>query len=417
VSNPASYEEARTRVTTAFNRLLEVPGASVVAVSFEREGVVVGVRRRSRRLVCPRCGCVGRGSYDRRRRRRWRHLDLGGVRCYLECELRRFGCPGCERVVTEAVPWARPAARFTRAFEDLVAWLARQTAFSVIGRLLRVTWRSVARIVTRVVGECRRGQRLRDLERIGVDDVGYRRGYRFLTVVADHDSGKVVWVGKGHSQQTLEGFFDQLGEAETAKLRVVSVDMWVPYRNALAERAPQARVCFDPFHVVQRANKAVETVRKQEWQNLRGAGGDARWLKQTRWSVLKRPERLSDQQAETLALLQRKNARLYRAYLLKEQLRAIYLAAPRDAERLLEAWIRWAGRSNLRPFATLSRTLRKNKDGVLAAIELGLSNSRLEALNARVRLINHRSYGFHSPDPLIALIYLCCGPITIELPT
>ena len=193
--------------------------------------------------------------------------------------------------------------------------------------------------------------------------------------------------------------------------------MWVPYRNALAARVPQARVCFDPFHVVARANKAVETVRKQEWQNLRRAGGEARWLKQTRWSVLKRPERLSDQQTQTLAFLQHKNVRLYRAYLLKEQLRAIYQTAPSDAERLLDAWIRWASHSQLRPFVTLARTLRKNKDGVLAAIELGLTNSRLEALNSKIRLISHRSYDFHSPDPLIALIHLCCGTLTIELPT
>jgi len=404
------------RVTTAFNRLLQVPGASVAAVSFERGGVVVGLRRRARRLVCPCCGCVGRAGYDRRWRR-WRHLDLGGVRCYLEYELRRFGCPGCKRVVSEAVPWARPAARFTRAFEDLVAWLAQQTAFSVVCRLLRITWRGVARIVTRVVRDLRAGARPDGLERIGVDDVSYRRGYRFLTVVADHDSGRVVWAGEGHSQQTLEAFFDRLGEEETAKIRAVSVDMWVPYRNALAARAPQARVCFDPFHVVQRANKAVETVRKQEWQQLRRSGGQARWLKQTRWAVLKRPERLSDRQAETLAFLQRENARLYRAYLLKEQLRAIYQAAPADAERLLDAWIRWAGRSQLRPFQTLARTLRQNKDGVLAAIELGLTNSRPEALNSKIRLISHRSHGFHSADPLIALIYLCCGPITIQLPT
>jgi len=404
------------RVTTAFNRLLQVAGASVSAVSFEREGVVVGVRLRSRRLVCPRCGCVGLAGYDRRRRR-WRHLDLGGTRCYLECELRRFVCPGCERVVSEAVPWARPAARFTRVFEDLVAWLAQQSAFSVISRLLRVTWRSVARIVTRVVGELRRGERLQGLRRVGVDDFSYRRGYRFLTIVADHDGGKVVWAGEGHSQQTLEAFFDQLGPAETAKLQAVSVDMWAPYRNALAARAPNARVCFDPFHVVARANNALETVRKQEWQKLRRAGGEARWLKQTRWSVLKRPERLTGAQTETLAVLQQKNARLYRAYLLKEQLRAIYAAAPEDAEQLLDAWIGWAHRSRLRPFQTLARTLRQNKDGVLAAIELGLSNSRLEALNSKIRLISHRSYGFHSADPLIALIHLCCGPLKIELPT
>jgi transposase len=404
------------RVTTAFNRLLQLEGASVVGVAFEGEAVVVGLTRRRRLLACPRCGCVGRAGYDRRTRR-WRHLDLGRVRCFVECELRRFPCPGCRRVVSEAVPWARPGARFTRAFEDVVAWLARQTAFSVIGRLLRISWRSVARIVGRVIAELRPNERLAGLARIGVDDLSYRRGYRFLTVVVDHDSRRVVWVGKGHSQQTLERFFDQLGREGTEALRAISCDMWAAYQKAIAARAPAARVCIDPFHVVQRANRAVETVRKQEWRKLRQEGGQARWLQQTRWSVLKRPERLSGRQAESLALLQRENARLYRAYLLKEQLRGIYAATPGDAAKLLDGWISWASRSDLRPFLTLARTLRKHRDGVLAAIELGLSNSRLEALNARIRLINHRSYGFHSAEPLIALIHLCCGPLTIELPT
>jgi len=313
------------RVTTAFNRLLQVPGASVATVAFERDGLVVGLRLRRRRLVCPRCGCLGQAGYDRRRRR-WRHLDLAGVRLFLEYELRRFPCPGCRRVVSEAVPWARPGARFTRGFEDVVAWLAQQTAFSVISRFLRISWRSVARIVTRVVAELRPGLPAR-LERIGVDETSYRRGRRYLTVVADHGCGKVVWVGKGHSQQTLEGFFDQLGPERTATLEAVSVDMWPACLNAIRARAPEATVCFDPFHVVQRANQAVEQVRKQEWRRLQASGARGRWLKQTRWAVLKRPERLSEQQTETLAILERENERLYRAYLLKEQLRAIYAAA------------------------------------------------------------------------------------------
>src|SRR5262245_29355790 len=263
-------EEAQMRVSTAFNRLLAIPGVSVGTVSFEREGVVVGLRRRGRRLVCPRCGCLGRGAYDRRFRR-WRHLDVASTRLYVECELRRFPCPGCRRVVTEAVAWARPGARFTRDFEDVVAWLAQQAAFSVIGRLLRVSWRSVARIVARVVADQLDQRRLRDLERIGIDEVSYRRGHRYLTLVCDRRSGAVVWVGRDRSQATLERFFDQLGKAEAGKLRAVSLDMWAPYLNALAARVPQARVCFDPFHVIQSANWAVERVRRQEWQTLRSS--------------------------------------------------------------------------------------------------------------------------------------------------
>ena len=406
------------RVSTAFNRLLQVPGASVVAVSFEREGVVVSLRRRARRLVCPRCGCVGGAGYDRRERRRWRHLDLGSTRCYLECELRRFRCLGCERVVTEAVGWARPRARFTRDFEDVVAWLAQQAAFSVISRLLRVTWRSVAAIVRRVVaGELER-RRLGELYLIGVDEVSYRRGQRYLTLVADHRDGAVVWAGKGRGAATLGRFLDRLGGEETNKLRAVSIDMSGGYQKALRERCPQATVCFDPFHVVALANRALDQLRRALWNRLGKSNGPGKVVKGTRWALLKDPAALTESQQGTLALLARLNSPLYRGYLLKEQLRALYRPESAvHAPALLNAWLQAAARSKLKPFVKLARTLREHKQGILNAIRLGLSNSRLEGLASRVRLISHRSFGFHSAEPLIALIYLCCGRITISLPT
>jgi transposase len=406
------------RVSTAFNRLLQIPGASVAEVRFEREGVVIGLRRRARRLVCPRCGCVGRAGYDRREHRRWRHLDLGSCRCFLECELRRFRCPGCGKVVTEVVPWARPGARFSRDFEDVAAWLAQQAAFSVISRLLRVTWRSVAAIVRRVVADELDRRRLGGLYLIGVDEVSYRRGQRYLTLVADHADGAVVWAGKGRGASTLGLFFDELGEQETAKLRAVSIDMSGGYQKAIRERAAHVSVCFDPFHVVALANRALDELRRQLWNRLGKSKGSGKVIKGTRWALLKDPSALTDSQQGTLALLAKLNSPLYRGYLLKEQLRAIYALESRThAPRLLEAWLRAAARSRLKPFVKLARTLREHKDGILAAIRLGLSNSRLEGLASRVRLISHRSFGFHTAEPLIALIHLCCGRITVQLPT
>jgi transposase len=406
------------RVTTAFNRLLQVPGACVSSVGFEREGVVVGLRRRARRLVCGRCGCVGSAGYDHRERRRWRHLDLGSVRCFLECELRRFPCPGCRKVVTEAVPWARPGSRFSRDFEDVVCWLAQQAAFSVISRLLRVSWRSVASIVGRIVAASLEHRRLVDLYVLGVDEVSYRRGQRFLTLVCDHRDGAVVWAGKGRGAATLASFFDELGAAETTKLTAVSIDMSGGYQKAIRERAAQATVCFDPFHVVALANRALDELRRALWNRLGKSKGSGKVIKGTRWALLKDPSALTESQEGTLAFLARMNSPLYRGYLLKEQLRALYQPESRPhAERLLAAWLRAAARSKLAPFVKLARTLREHRDGILAAIRLGLSNGRLEALANRIRLISHRSFGFHSAEPLIALIYLCCGRIRIELPT
>jgi transposase len=137
------------RVTTAFNKLLALDGASVTGVSFTPDGVVVEIRARCRRPVCP-CGWRGRAIYDRSRRR-WRHLDLGASKLFIEAEIRRLDCSVCGRVRTEDVPWARPAARHTRDFEDVVAWLVQRCDKTSVAALMRTSWATVARIVARVV--------------------------------------------------------------------------------------------------------------------------------------------------------------------------------------------------------------------------------------------------------------------------
>jgi transposase len=423
------------RVTTAFNRILALVGATVASVTFAPEGIVVGLRRRRRKLVCP-CGWKTRSVHDRSTRR-WRHLDLGGSRLWLEAEIRRLRCRRCGRVRTEEVPWARPGARHSRDFQDVVAWLAQRTDKTTITKLLRCSWEAVARIVIAVVEEGIDDHRLDELYRIGVDEVSYRKGHRYLTVVADHDrDGAVVWAGEGRDAKALERFYDDLGEERTARLVAVSLDMGNAYEKATTDKAPQARQCVDPFHLIRLANRAIERTRRQDWnqarQRARGerlrvgrrpAGApptlrsQARWVKHTRWALLKDPATLKDSQVEVLHELRRQRSVLYRGWQLKEGLRDLYrLADPADAPAHLDWWLAWACRSRIPAFVALSKTVRANRDRILAAVELGLSNSKLEGLNSKIRLINHRGYGHRTAAAVIAMIYLCCGGITIDLP-
>lgn len=405
------------RVSTAFNRLLRLQGAWVRGVSFTAEGVVVEIALRRRRPICSECGQRGaRLGVHERRRTRWRHLDLGAQRCFIECELRRVRCPDCG-VRYEEVPFARAAASHTRDFEDVVAFLTQQMAKTPITKLMRISWSTVGRIVSRVVADHLDETRLAGLVMIGVDEVSYRKHHRYLTCVADHLGGGVVWVGEGRSAATLGEFFEELG-AEKATIQAVSIDMSAGYEKAIGEAIPHAEVCFDPFHVVKLAGEAVDKVRRAEW-NAQGKsktkGG--RWVKGTRWALLKAPENRTAKQEVALAEVQSANRRLYRAFLLKEELRALYHeVSAEEAEAHLDGWLAWASRSKLKPFVKLARTIREHREGVIAAVRLGLSNGRLEGLNSKVRLISHRSFGFHSAAPLIALIYLCCGGIEIELP-
>jgi len=413
--------EETVRVTTAFNRLLALQGARVIDVLFGYDGVTVRVALRRRRAVCSACGQLCRQVHDRAFRR-WRHLDLGGNRCHIEYELRRVRCLDCG-VRVEAVPWARPGARHTRDFEDLVAFCAQQMAKTPITALLRVGWDTVGRIVERVVADNLDTDRLKRLVMIGVDEISYRRGQRYLTQVCDHQTGAIVWAKPGRNTATLQDFFDDLGPDGRASIKAISIDMNGGYEKAIRDQQAadpgfEPEVCFDPFHVCQLAGRAVDDVRRAEW-NTQGKSktGHGRWVKSVRWSLLKAPEKQTVRQLAALHEVEHANRRLYRAFLLKEELRLLYhLDDPRLAPAHLKAWLAWASRSKLKPFVKLARTIRRYRDGILAAIRLGLSNGRMEGLNSKVRLLSHRSFGFHGPQPLIALIYLCCTGLHINPP-
>jgi transposase len=405
------------RVTTAFNRLLRLSGAAVIGVSFGGEGVIVTVRLRRRRRVCGVCVQTGRQlEIHDRRTKRWRHLDLGASQCFIECELRRLRCLDCG-VHLEAVPWARPGAHYTRDFEDLVAWLAQQMAKSPITRLLRIGWDTVGHIVERVIADRLDHRRLDGLVAIGVDEISYRRGQRYLTTVVDHQAGAIVWCAPGRNAATLQQFFDLLGDRKHT-IKAVSIDMSGGYQQAINASIPHADICFDPFHVVRLVQRAVDQVRRDEWNaHDRSHTRTGKWIKGTRWSLLKSPEKQTIDQLSKLGEVQQANKPLYRAFLLKEELRLLYhLEDPGLAPEHLDAWLSWASRSRLEPFVKLERTIRRYQAGILNAIRLGLDNGRLEGLNSRIRLISHRSFGFHSPWPLIALIYLCCGGVHVPLP-
>jgi transposase len=234
--------------------------------------------------------------------------------------------------------------------------------------------------------------------------------------VADHASSAIIWVRPGATPPPCRHSSTSSANAGTRSRR--SRSTCPPATRTPCGALPDAEVCFDPFHVVKLANEAISELRRVEW-NARGKSTtpEGKWIKGARWALLKAPERLTERQQATLAAVPHANRPLYRAYLLKEELRALYHLDDRAAAaEHLRAGLAWASRSKLKPFVKLARTIRRYQHGILAAIRLGLSNARLEGLNSKVRLISHRSFGFHGPDPLIALIYLCAGGITIDPP-
>jgi len=238
-------------------------GAWVRDVEFGERAVIVTVKLRRKRPVCSGCGARGLQIKDHRVKS-WRHLDLGGLRCQVECRLRRLYCPCCGDL-PEMVEWARGGTRYTRDFDDLVAWLAQQMNQTQITRLMRIGWETVGNILKRVVAEKLPAGRLDDRALIGVDEVSYRADHRFLTCVANHETDAIVWATEGRNAVSLQAFFAGLTDQQKASIRAVSIDMPAGYEKAITQAIPDAQVCFDPFHVVQLAGKAADQVRRDEY--------------------------------------------------------------------------------------------------------------------------------------------------------
>lgn len=342
--------------------------------------------------------------------RKWRHLDLAGAKLFLAYTVRRVYCTSCG-LRTEKVPWAlTPSSRYTRDFEFQVAHLAQRTDKTSVQRLMRISWRSVGRCIERVMSELADGDPLADLRQICIDEISYRKFHQYLTLVANADTGQIVWGAEGKTMEVLDEFFDELGEERIAELESICTDMSKTFTQSVAIRAPKARHVYDRFHVQRLVNQALDETRRSEWGRLERAA-----TKGSRWALLKNPQDLTEAQATKLSEVQQDNRRLYRGYLLKEQFREILDGRqPNIARVMLLEWCDWASRSKLKPFVRVAERIRVHLPKIVEYVRTRLTNGLIEGINARVRLIFRRAYGFHSAQAALALVKLCCCGVRLE---
>ena len=379
-------------------------------------------RRQTKRGLCGRCGRLSpghdQGGRPQRRRRRWRALDHGTTRVFLEAAAPRVDCTVHGPTAVE-VPWARHQVGFTRDFEDQVAWLAVHSSKSAIEKLMRIAWRTVGAIIDRVCADARaRADPLDGLVRIGIDEISYRKGHRYLTVVVDHDSGRLVWAAPGRDKATVKKFFDELGKSRTFKIRLVSADAANWIGDVVRGRCLNAKLTMDAFHVVAWATDALDVVRRQVWNDARRAGQTAvaKDLKGARYALWRNPEDLSVRQTAKLADIARTNRRLYRAYLLKEQLRQVFSLGGQAGIDLLDRWLAWAQRCRIESFVDLGRRIKRHRAAIDQTLLTGTGNALVESTNTKLRVIHRRAYGFKTPEAMIALGMLALGGLCPDLP-
>jgi len=330
----------------------------------------------------------------------------------------RVDCPEHGPTVAE-VPWARHDSAFSRAFEDLVVWEAIAACKQTAAERYDISWRAVNNACVRVATEALgRTDLLDGLVAIAIDEVKYKKGQRYLTVVCDHNTGRVVWAAEGRSKDTVRKFFDALGTERAARLRFVTCDGAEWIHTVVTQRAPEAIICLDTFHVVKWANDALDEVRRDEWNALRRCGGAqaAKAVKGLRFLLLRNWENLTGKQKSVIRGLEKANRRCFRAWQLKEELRDIFTLPLAKAQRALDEWLAYASRSRLEPFVKLARTIRHYRHTLESTIEWKLNNGISESNNASIGRIRSNARGFHNPESFIAMIMLDRAGIAPNLP-
>ena len=360
---------------------------------------------------CGQCGRTVRRTKGRLPRRYWRDLKLRHLSLVLVYTPRRVVCPACG-VRVEQVPWAAKWSRVTRSLARAVAELARQADLSTVARHYGINWKTVSHVIQQVVAWGLKQRRRQPLHLLGIDEVSRKKGHKYLTLVYDLQRGQLVWAGKDRTAETIQGFFAELGPRRSRTLQAVSMDMWAPYLQVVRQRAPQAEICFDRFHVVRHLNAAVDEVRRTLVRQLRGP--DQALVKGTRFVLLKNPWNLTPRQKQSLNALVRRNSPLSRAWYLKEDFQRFWdYLAEGWARPHLQKWLWWASHSRLEPFRRFARLVREHLDGILAWTKLRLTNGALEGMNNKVKLVSHRSYGFRNDDRYIEAVYHNCGQLPL----
>lgn len=363
------------------------PNLSVVS----KQEIHVDLERTTTTGECPVCGKKLRWV-EQAYQRCIRDLDVSGKHCFLRFLQYKIRCP-CGYRGIEQLEFVDKYSRYSNVFEEYVARLCGLMSVKDVSGLMGVNWKAVKQIDKKYLAKNKVGLEYANPTRIGVDEVSYQKGHKYLSVVRDVDKRRVIWVGEKRKKETLDSFFKELGPEKTANILVVSMDMWDPYIASVKQNCPLAEIVFDKFHVSKKINEALDKVRKQEFAK---AGAEKKKeMKHKRFVILKRKKNLDTKQKEDLQSIMKRNKRLYKAYLLKEQMADI-LDEPeeKNAVNRLQKWMKNVKKSRLPQFKKTLQTIQNYLYGILNYFKHKITNAASEAFNNKIGLLKRRAYGY-----------------------
>ncbi len=394
--------------------LLHLKSIKVTGVWFENryKELHLSVKPYKNGCLCPKCGRRGRIVSYAKKARVWRDIPLGFVGVFFHYLPRDIKCKVHGRI-QEDVPWASPYSRETYRFEYLLVRYCCDMSQKKAAEQLRIPKSTVSDILHRLIKRGRQGHKIRSLRVIGIDEVSYRKGRRYATVVYDISRAQVVWVGKGKGRSTIDRFFlEELSDYQKANIRYATCDMSKAYVGAIKDHCPDATLVLDRFHIVKSLNEAVDEVRKEQWRIF--DKDERKAIKGLRWLLYRHSSTRTKKDTRILNALRKSNRRIYRAWVLKDEFEQFWnYKAPWAADRFLKRWTTAALKSRLEPLRNFVKMIRKYKDNILTFVKTRLTNAVAEGINRIIRMTKNRASGFHTFDTFSDMIYLVVGDVDI----
>ena len=342
-----------------------------------------------------------RGCYDRKRRR-VRDLPCGGLRIYLDLEVRRIACRSCRAVKRETIDFLAANPRYTKRFAFAVGRRCRNAPIKDVAEEFGLDWHTVKSLDKQYMAEQLRLAGKPAPCVIGIDEVSIAKGHTYRIVVSDLEKRRPIWFGGlDRSEESMDQFFAWLGPNKCAKVRLAVMDMWKAFRNSTRKAAPQASILFDKFHIVSHLGDALDKVRKSEYARL--TGNDRRFVKGQKYTLLSRPKNLTTKGRASLKLLLTANKRLNTAYLLKESFEQLWkYRRESSARRFFDNWrdaLKWQRLPTYEKFAAM---IDRHWDGIAAYCkpENKVALGFVEGLNNKIRVLQRRAYGLRDEEYL-----------------
>ena len=347
--------------------------------------------------ICHECGAPGQ-VHSHGLRRFIRDLNFGPAQTFLQVEYRRVWCPACRHARVERLDFADPGKRITHRLARFVYDLCKVMTVQDVARHFDLDPKTVKAVDKHFLQQEYGPTDGQGLRLLAIDEIAIRKGHRYMTVVLDYETGRVVWMGEGRSTDTLDAFFAELSENQKEAIKAVAMDMWEPYINRVRHYCPHAKIVFDLFHVVKAFGDVIDAVRREEVRKAR-TQDSYRYIKGSRYLLLKNRKNLTPDQRVRLCELLDANERLNAVYALKDQLKMIYHYRRRGwAKRALNQWCELAKELDHPKMRRFIKRLRFFAYGILNHCDYAIGTSPLEGVNNKIKVLKRKAYGFHDPN-------------------